>query len=522
MAATALVALALAIAVARPAPRVGGAGTGRLLVVLDSSWSMAARTSGGGTRWQRAIAGARSLVQSSGSRDIALATTADGLVEGPTSDIALIDTALGRLEPAGGENGAWPAVDDVAETHFFTDGAVERPLDPGVVVHSVFEPAPNVAITAFVARPATVSGTQAEAYLEVANYAGVAQSVRVVVTRDAAVVFDRDIPIGAGDALRQVLPLGGPGGARLGARVTAPSNALDVDDAAVAWLATADPVNVVVVSQAPGALVDLLKRDPNVRATFVRPEDYRAGEADVTVFDRWAPADEPRRPALYLAPPAVPWLATVSSEESAPRWVASSSHPVLDGVDPFSLEIARVRAYRSGRITPIALSEKGTPLVSVIDSPTARAVIVGFAVSESNLAATPAFPVFIGNAFEWLAHPASGQPRIPGPMELPASTTSVTDPDGRPVPIVRVGDRALVDLRHPGLYLVDAGGSRRVVGVNIGRPAIANAMHSSIVAAPAPTLAFRVSARPWWMYGVFAALILITLEWLTWQQRITV
>ena len=40
--ATALVALALALAVTRPGPRVTAASRGRLLIVLDSSWSMRA------------------------------------------------------------------------------------------------------------------------------------------------------------------------------------------------------------------------------------------------------------------------------------------------------------------------------------------------------------------------------------------------------------------------------------------------------------------------------------------------
>ena len=55
---TIAVALALAMAIARPA-RVGGASTAgsqRLLVVLDSSWSMQARTGGGERRWDRVVA----------------------------------------------------------------------------------------------------------------------------------------------------------------------------------------------------------------------------------------------------------------------------------------------------------------------------------------------------------------------------------------------------------------------------------------------------------------------------------
>src|SRR6187549_155446 len=59
--ATALIAVLLALAVTRPGPRRGPASEGRVLIVLDSSWSMAARTRSGETRWQRAVRQARSL-----------------------------------------------------------------------------------------------------------------------------------------------------------------------------------------------------------------------------------------------------------------------------------------------------------------------------------------------------------------------------------------------------------------------------------------------------------------------------
>ena len=55
---TAAIALALALAFARPTVRRGHAPSmnGRILVVLDSSLSMRARTRSGDTRWARAIA----------------------------------------------------------------------------------------------------------------------------------------------------------------------------------------------------------------------------------------------------------------------------------------------------------------------------------------------------------------------------------------------------------------------------------------------------------------------------------
>src|SRR5258706_1544200 len=94
LAVTAAIAIALALALLRPALSKGegasralgaaGAIAGRSGIVIDSSWSMLARTRGGTTRWGRAIAEARRLTAAS-PRDVALPTTADGPVEGPTA-----------------------------------------------------------------------------------------------------------------------------------------------------------------------------------------------------------------------------------------------------------------------------------------------------------------------------------------------------------------------------------------------------------------------------------------------------
>ena len=84
---------------------------------------------------------------------------------------------------------------------------IARPLDASVVVHSVFEPAANVAITAFDVRPSLAGRNAGDAYLEVANFAPAAQQVHVTLTRGAASVFDRSFDMAPGEALRQVIPL---------------------------------------------------------------------------------------------------------------------------------------------------------------------------------------------------------------------------------------------------------------------------------------------------------------------------
>jgi hypothetical protein len=191
LAATILLAALLAIAVTRPGPRATAASRGRMLLVLDSSWSMLARTATGRTRWELAIAQARAMAAGAAGDQIAVATTADGLLEGPTSDSALIETTLDRLQPSGAEGTAWPRLGGGEAVHFFTDGAVARTLDPAVIVHSVYDPAPNVAIIAFVARPPASGATAGAAYLEIASTASSAP------TRQRPLPWPRSTPPGS-------------------------------------------------------------------------------------------------------------------------------------------------------------------------------------------------------------------------------------------------------------------------------------------------------------------------------------
>src|SRR5687768_15033290 len=60
LALTIALALILGLAVTRPSPGAvsGASATGRVLVVIDSSWSMLAKTPDGETRWDRALAAA--------------------------------------------------------------------------------------------------------------------------------------------------------------------------------------------------------------------------------------------------------------------------------------------------------------------------------------------------------------------------------------------------------------------------------------------------------------------------------
>ncbi len=533
--ATIIVAVLLAVAFARPA-RLDGTATasrGRLLIVLDSSWSMLAKTTHGETRWDRAVAEARRLAVAASGEPVAIATTADGLVEGPTTDLALLESALDRIVPSGGALSAWPSVAGTQVVHFITDGTIARALDPAVVVDSVFEPASNVAITAFDVRPSLDDSHAADAYLEIGNFAA-AQRVHVSLARGTVSLLETDLDLGAGEAARQAVPLPSGGDALLRAKITARENALPVDDEAVAIVPRARPLAVTVVSEQPAWLAGLLAKDRGVHASIATPAAYRPGTEDVVIFDRWVPKDAPVKPALCFEPsPSVSWLGGNGGEQGgappdtfAPerqlRWSVPGTHPVTLGVDPFTFTIDRVRAYHTASLTPVAVSERGTPLVDVSASPQRRFVVVAFGPNDSNLASAPGFPVLVTNALEWLARPEVRAPRAPGGAVLDATISRLTGPDGRPVPLQHVHDQTIAVLRAPGVYVAEGGGARSTFAVNVGDGEVSNLQRTGVSAARGREVTAGASSHAWWVYVSMAAFVLVFAEWWTWLRRITV
>ncbi len=520
LAAAAIVTAALALAITRPAPRAGAAAGGPIVVVLDSSWSMLGRTSSGRTRWDQAVAEARALLASAAGSRAALATTADGLIEGPADDVALLESTLDSLSPAGSGAARWPRVPG-AVVHFLTDGAVHRTLDPATVVHSVFEPAPNVGILAFAARTSGGGQSDGEAYLELANYAAGSQRVHLEIRRGADLIVDRQVDLAAGELARQTVPLGRDGDPRLRARISAPEDALVADDEAVAWFAAAERVPVTLVSENPGALGLALERNPSVHATFVAPSAYAPVREGILIFDRWLPAAAPDRPALCLAPPAAAWLGTPGDSEDSPRWNGTASHPIVLGVDLQTLVVEQARRYSAAGLLPVAPSENGTPLLYVADRPDRRLVVTTFSAAEPKFAFSPGFPVLMGSAVEWLAHPHSGTNRPSGLAFFDDDVAQVVAPNGRPLRLVPAGEVRAALLRAPGLYVEHAGGAASVFAVNLGGPETSDLMRTSLPAgAAAPVV--RQSGLPWWTWCAALVLLLLTAEWWTWNRRVTV
>jgi hypothetical protein len=507
-------AIAGALALAIGDPRRTGATEGdgsRTLVVLDSSWSMLARASGG-TRWDRAVGEARRLAAAAGG-EVAIATTSDGMVEGPTTDRALLDAALERLTP-GGAPGPWPELDRADGVHFITDGGTPHPSDQPVTVHSVYEPASNVAITAFDVR--TRDDGRSEVFLEVTNF-GPRRDTRIVVRRGEAELLDRTLAIDDGQSARHVIPIPSGGEPRLTAAVTASDDALAIDNEAFAWIAAADPIRVTVVGPQTAWLARLLAQSQNVQPRFVAPADYQPGGSDVVIFDEWVPPGPSDIPSLLFRPPTTNVI-------DQPRWIAAAAHPVLRGVDPLTMSISRASSYDTADLVPIATSTLDQPLIAVRDRVgTPRMVVVAFGARGSNLAEAPGFPVLMGNALEWLAGRGDGLPRHVGRAGFDPSIERVKDASGALVPLLQLPGESVGTLQAPGFYTVERRGARTVFAVNAGDPQMSNLRHAPAgVSTNGPDLAAALRSRPWWIYLAAFAFAAAAVEWWTWLRRITV
>ena len=517
-----LVPLLVVLALGRPERHAAGSAGGPLTIVLDSSLSMLAERPDGRTRW--AAARDRALSLAGGDADVTLLTTADGIVGGPTADREALRVAVTRIGPA--EPGPFPQVAQGVspaggQVLFITDGVTPYDVPAGVRVESVFAAASNAAITAFDVRRDWRTPGRYEAYIELANFSDAPRQLTLTIDAGAARIFERAVTVNADEIVRQSLPFDAGEGGVVRAAIAGPADAVKQDDEAFAWVASARPSVVTLVTRRNVPLETLLDFDGTVTVERIEPEQYRGSSRGIVVFDRWAPAQPPAQPALFIAPPPVSWLPAAAGPERPAVWArADESHPAVRGVDGRTLRFDEVLAYDLKDWNPLAFTARGTPLVAVREPGGVGHALFAFDLTRGNIANDPAFPVLVGDVLEWFARTSPVRVEQPGTIRLPADVTAIRRVDGGAVTLNRVGDVAVADLREPGVYLAERPSGQIAIAINAGTRASSNVRHASRADASASE-APRASAGLW-IWLVLLAAALVSLEWYTWQRRLTV
>jgi len=161
-----------------------------------------------------------------------------------------------------------------------------------------------------------------------------------------------------------------------------------------------------------------------------------AGRYDLLVFDRCAPPERiPGARALYLAPQggALPFRMGDEGDASA-LFDVRKDHPLLLGFDFTRVAPLRARAILGGEA-----------VASAAPGPVAAAapgwVALGFDPDRSLLAASPAYPLFLRNAVEYLAPSAAAERPEFYAIGEPAPETGLATVEGGIT--LRVGQRLL-------------------------------------------------------------------------------
>jgi hypothetical protein len=515
---------ALAIGLALTQPHLPASESdARLVIVLDNSPSMAARTRDGGTRFSHALAEARALLAGAHFRAMLLDTMGRAPVSGVTSP-AEARALLDRFQVVSFGQAQMPALprDAGLNVHVISDGVAAFTVPAAAVVHSVFEAADNVAVTAFEVRALPADRLRLEAFVQLYNASPGRKHTRLALHGAQGFKLEQDFDLAPGELIDASFDVSTFNGGVLAAGALTPGDAFTLDDLAFAMVPRHATREIVLVTRGNARLEGCLRSLPAVRVRTIAPPQYSAALApDAFVFDAFAPSEAPPVSALLFHPPPVHWLPAAKREAShvsVADW--DRGETLTDGVAWGDLRIRR--ATLTGAAHPVVSAADGVLIAR--GSAKAAWLMVGFSPQESNLPMQTGFPVFVGNALDWLIDAEPSPIHGIGMVHSSLFDATVTDGSGARVASRNTPEGTVFEAARPDVYTLRAQSQTRKVVANLIDTRVADINHSRFANRPAsaaaPVSVKRQPADPWAMLLWVAAALLLA-EWAAYTRRIT-
>jgi hypothetical protein len=520
-----IIGLLMVFAVSRPEIASLTGTAGRTMIVLDTSPSMSARMSDGRTRWQHAVDMANAIVDSSGSgAEFRIADTSGQFDSPYTSDIAQVKHSITALRPMAA-TARFPESDDSNnQTYFISDGVAIPAVPQAARKRIVYETARNVAITAFEVRSISGAPLTYEAYLEVTNFSNDTRRATINISEGGQGHIGREVQIQSRQSYKEIFDLSKFNGGGIRATIQSDGDALPLDDVAYTYLPSKKKTKTLLVTKGDTFLQTALKLDSFVELSVADPKDYREDpDIDAYIFDGFAPAAQPSKPALIIGAQDVPWLARpngIVEKPSFTTWV--EDHPVMQYLSLHDVSIARASRIDPSNVTVLAASGD-TPLIAASPAGAAgiRWIMLTFDLQSSDFPVHESFPLFVDNALAWFGRERLALHRTTGIVEVPIVNAQITGSDGKSVPSRGYMDRTVFEANDPGLYVATKDGVRQYVAVNLMSRQYSNINHPALDWGAEIKPAARFLKHEAWFYLVFLAVLLLGLEWFTYHRRIT-
>jgi hypothetical protein len=514
------IALLIALSLARPQIESLTGKNERIVIVIDTSPTMNTQTSAGKSRWEHAVDEAKALLDSGGpTTEFRVIDTSGATASAFTTDRNEVRRLIDQMSPKTSDP-QFPKVDGRdAQVYFVSDGVAIHNTPSFVRKVSVFEAANNVGITAFEIRsiPSTPQGY--EAYLEVQNF-GQPAEVGITLSGTGGQRANRTVRLGTGEIYKDVFDLSQFGGGGIRAAVQTKDDALPLDDIAFAYLPVKRKTRTLLVTKGNHFLETALKLNNYVDLMVTDPASFRESPTiDAYIFDRFAPATAPSRPALIIGTPNAAWLKPVLGDVQKPEITAwSDKHPVMQYVSVHDVAIERASRIDPGNLTVIAAS-KQTPLIVASDKP--KWVMLTFDLDSSDFPFHVGFPVFIDNVLSWFNREQLAINRSPGIVDVPLANAQIRTIEGKNISSDQQLGKTIFRTSDPGLYAASQGDERIHVAVNLSNAAFSDVNRSVFKTDQRAAEQHYWLRRELWFYMLVAAVMLVSIEWFTYHRRVT-
>ncbi len=560
-----LLAAIIGFALADPHP-AGEITEGRHIVLLvDSSASMASTdVSGAANRLGIAKKNARKILETIGAEDrVMLVNFNDqlqplspfvaqsSLLEQPLRNIEVVATGT-RYEQAlafaassleGKEQGELIILSDGAG--FDPDVLEDLRLDEQTTVRHLGtgEATGNAAVTAFSVRRYRANKLDYELFAQVRSTFDRPLAAELQIWADGKMVDKKEIALPPNGQIQQFFPSQAVAGERLEARLELLTDdvrdVFELDDRAYALLPPTEPAEVLLVTDGNLYLEGTLLLNANINLTKVAPAEYDPatyGEGfDVVFIDRTIPDNLAERGNFVFIDPSgerSPWAVTAQIENPIITDY-KRSHPLMRWIGMRDVNIGVASRLDLERGDEVVASAFGAPMIVARDSEQRRMVALAFDLRNSDLPLRVAFPVLMINIIDYFQFDDSSfiQNFTTGEtwsvrVESTSGTATVTGPDGttREAPIY--SGEVLVYGDSVGFYSIDAPKETKVVAANLADPAeseiapVEIAVPGREVAQDTDSLFF--DREEIWIWAVLALLVLLTVEWWTYNRRLTV
>jgi len=556
---------ALILALARPFAWTEGASGQALILILDTSASMAA-TDVTPSRLETAQVQARQLVDGlPADARVTVIAAGDGalVLLASSRDRRQAHLTIDSLRAGSGGSDLAAALELAsavaarqpdAEIVILSDGRATLPERLAVEGRLRYLPqgisGDNQAIGTLSLEP--IPGSERlTAFAQVANYGDAAVQRRLTLYADGQLVdaYDLDIPPGGQQA---VVADDLPAGTEIVEARLSGSDALSLDDRAWAVYRSASRAAVTLVSEGNLFLETALALLPGLETTVVRPEDWRIGEPEdrpvhLTILDAHVPltattltglsASLPSGNLFFIGPPRSTGYFSVTGAVDQPvPWPTSADDPLLAHVDLTGvsvLEAVRVPLPHWARAVVAGETADGTsPLLFAGETDGRRVAVLTFDLHRSDLPLQVAFPILMSNLIGWLAPGSGGEVPLqvaPGAvvsLSLPPEVESVAvrRPDGSTARLEPEDRRVtFADTAQLGVYQLTWGEDARAsLAVNLFSPAESDIQPAGslplVGAGEGGEAAPQQARREWWRPLAWLALALLTVEWLVYQR----